>query len=198
MDAELRRAALIACATLGCDLQAEPQPRQADVPDVAYCDPVRAWSGDAEEIHFVEAIVDARLQSQDCGALGRAEAVELFPRLLEDGALTCAARVHALDMATRGFFGHEDPDGVTPWRRIEQAGYPTVLATELVAMGEIDPERVVQDLWLPNAPHCGALMAPEWIDVGVARHALPEPPPDDDTPANTWWVVVLAMPDPAG
>ena len=48
----------------------------------------------------------------------RRQAILLDPRLSQ------AARGHALDMVTRGYFGHTSPEGVGPNERARRAGYP--------------------------------------------------------------------------
>ena len=40
-----------------------------------------------------------------------------------DDALGALARAHSEDMATRGYFKHVNPEGQTPMKRLEQAGY---------------------------------------------------------------------------
>src|SRR5262245_29299739 len=40
-----------------------------------------------------------------------------------DDALGAVARMHSEDMAKRGYFKHVNPEGLTPMKRLEQAGY---------------------------------------------------------------------------
>jgi uncharacterized protein YkwD len=174
-----------------CDASQPPDERAATLPDIEFCSGVQNWPSTELEDELFDAIARARADAGHCGSLGRAAPAS---ELRTNGALTCAARVHALAMAEGDFLEHEDLDGRLPWHRIADAGYASVLATELIAHGELDPALLVEDLWLPSDPHCGALLAGEWTEVGIARHAVPEPPPDADTPARTWWTVVLAMP----
>jgi uncharacterized protein YkwD len=44
-------------------------------------------------------------------------------RLEWDDALGNFARAHSEDMAKRGYFSHTNPDGLTPMKRLEQAGF---------------------------------------------------------------------------
>jgi hypothetical protein len=192
VDAELRHAVLTLALACACDAGDGPELRDAEVPDVEACAGVLAWPQSEEEDALQGAIEGARARGVACGALGRAAPSDA---LQTSGALTCAARVHALDMSEQDYFEHEDPDGRLPWHRIADAGFSTVLATELIAHGETDPVALVENVWLPSDPHCGALAAESWTHVGLARWATGEPPLDDDTPAPTWWVVVLAVPD---
>jgi len=65
----------------------------------------------------------ARLQPQEPLALNR--------------ALTLAARAHNADMAARGFFAHDNPDGDSPSDRAQAAGYASG-AGENIAAGQND------------------------------------------------------------
>ena len=40
-----------------------------------------------------------------------------------DDTLENLARAHSEDMATRGYFKHVNPEGLTPMKRLQQAGY---------------------------------------------------------------------------
>ncbi|HET6585816.1 MAG TPA: CAP domain-containing protein [Nannocystaceae bacterium] len=194
MDAELRHAALTVALLFACDADDPLHEREGGLPDVEFCADVIDWRAGsiALEHELFDAIAAARAESHDCGGLGRAAP---SAPLVHDGALRCAARAHALDMQTREYFGHDDPDGRLPWHRIADAGYSSVLATEVIAQGDVDPRALVDELWLRSDAHCGALLASEWIDVGIGHHTLAEPPPDSGSSAPTWWVVVLAVPD---
>jgi uncharacterized protein YkwD len=44
-------------------------------------------------------------------------------RLEWDDTLGSLARAHSEDMAKRGYFSHKTPEGLTPMKRLEQAGY---------------------------------------------------------------------------
>jgi uncharacterized protein YkwD len=48
-----------------------------------------------------------------------------------DDKLAAVARAHSEDMATRGYFKHQSPEGSTPMKRLEAAGY-----TECRLVGE--------------------------------------------------------------
>ena len=57
--------------------------------------------------------------------------------LVMEARLRCAARVHSLDMANRGFFDHVNPDGEDPFVRMERAGYSFQAAGENIAAGHL-------------------------------------------------------------
>ncbi|HVP11898.1 MAG TPA: CAP domain-containing protein [Phycisphaerae bacterium] len=65
-----------------------------------------------------------------------------------NSTLTQVARDHSQDMLTRNYFAHDTPEGVTPFQRIQAAGYPFLAAGENLAWrGDtvpIDPPQVVE------------------------------------------------------
>ncbi len=56
-----------------------------------------------------------------------------MPPLVLNGDLSAAALGHSQDMAVRDYFAHNTPDGVTPWTRIDNAGYNYSFAGENLA-----------------------------------------------------------------
>lgn len=162
----------------------DPDAARAIVPFTDYCGQAREWS-DAwaeREQDALGRIDDARARGIDCGDQGReGQADEL--RL--DGRLTCAARVHALAMATRGFEGHVDPeDESDPQIRAERAEYDGMVV-EHWAGGPRDAEALVDTLWLTSDSHCADLMSRDFVDVGIGHVG------DVDNERGTYWVVVI-------
>lgn len=143
-------------------------PPPDDVPSNAYCDPVAAW--DEAWAAFEEEVVTLmnveRAQGADCGSAG---VFEPATALTMDPALRCAARKHSLDMSTRDFFGHTDPDGDGPGDRIEAAGYVPLLWGENIASGYSSPQAVV-DGWMGSDGHCANIMNANFTDVGVGYY----------------------------
>lgn len=180
--------ALLAAATLGgCDPEAERDlEADAALPSVEACDPARGWNRDWAELEAEVALrIDrARGRGADCGAAGK---LPVAPALSRSGALTCAARVHALSMASRGFTGHVDPDGIDPEMRVSAAGYEGTIV-EHWAAGPDDPRALVDDLWLRSDPHCADLVTRDFVDVGVAHVG------DVEAEHDHYWVVVLGAP----
>ncbi|GAA4200589.1 hypothetical protein GCM10022220_05260 [Actinocatenispora rupis] len=68
-----------------------------------------------------------------------------------DSRLAAAARAHSDDMATRNYFDHTSPDGVTPWDRAKAVGY-TDPSAENIAAGQATPAAVVR-AWLASPGH---------------------------------------------
>jgi uncharacterized protein YkwD len=96
--------------------------------------------------------------------------------LTVDSRLTAAARGHSQDMATRNYFDHNTPEGVTPWTRITNAGYRYSAAAENIAEGQTTPASVM-DAWMNSPGHranilnCGL----KNIGVGLAYNAKHTP-----------------------
>lgn len=101
------------------------------VPDSSFCEPVVDWSpaADAEEQQLVQYLNFARESGFGCELEQPTQAapLEVSPEL------RCAARLHSLDMSARGFFDHENPDGVGPEERMRQAGATFRIASESIA-----------------------------------------------------------------
>ncbi|MDP3971378.1 MAG: CAP domain-containing protein [Candidatus Nanopelagicales bacterium] len=89
-----------------------------------------------------------------------------------DQNLATAARAHSTDMATRGYFAHDTPEGKTPWQRFGEAGVrPYQGAAENIAQGNRTPRDVV-DGWINSPGHCRNLMGNyENLGVGLSSSA---------------------------
>ncbi len=92
------------------------------------------YSWTPQEVFFAELINRARanpLAEADrlglnfATGLSQAEQALLVPHepLALSASLTASARLHSADMAARNFFDHNNPDGLTPTTRAQNAGY---------------------------------------------------------------------------
>ena len=111
----------------------------------------------AEEVYFAELVNRARSDPQ---AEGVRLGIDLTEGLTDDEAallgaveplalawsLTAASRLHSLDMATRAFFDHINPDGLNPTQRARAAGYSGV-AGEVIAAGQNSIDAVYES-WM--------------------------------------------------
>jgi cysteine-rich secretory family protein len=83
----------------------------------------------------------------DEGVPGQINAFSKQP-LAMNGALVRSARLHSQDMIARDYFAHDSPEGVTPFTRMNDAGYLFVNASENLAWrgstGNIDEVQVVE------------------------------------------------------
>ncbi len=157
---------------------------RATVPFTDYCAAARGWNADwiEAETEALARIDAARVRGLPCGRLGRPGPA---PQLRLDGRLTCAARRHALSMATTGFEGHVDPNDETdPQARADAAEYGADVVQHW-AGGPRDARALVDVLWLPSEGHCADLLSREVVDVGIGHVG------DIDGERGTYWVVVL-------
>ncbi|MFD9503938.1 CAP domain-containing protein [Streptomyces sp. NPDC060035] len=85
--------------------------------------------------------------------------------------VTASASLNALaqnfseDMAARGFFGHTDPDGATPWDRADKAGVEG-LGGENIARGQADAQAVM-DAWMNSDGHRANILNCDYTTLGV-------------------------------
>jgi len=143
----------------------------ADVPGNDYCAGVTNWLPFEQNFEQqVLTLVNAeRSAGASCGSrpFGSAGPLTMNP------ALRCAARVHSLDMAMRGFFDHVNPDGEDPFVRMEQAGYTYASAGENIAAGQVSPDEVVAG-WMDSPGHCSNIMDPGFVHIGVGYVVDPD------------------------
>lgn len=136
----------------------------------------------------LEALLDtvnrARARGADCGLRGKQPPA---PPLASSIALSCAARSHALDMSTRGFFAHADPEGRRVRDRARSFGY-TGQVGENLAWGQSTPAQVVE-VWLRSPDHCQNMLRPQLsaAGAGFARSAA----------GKTFWAQVYGVDAPA-
>ncbi|MFC5700772.1 CAP domain-containing protein [Cohnella faecalis] len=77
--------------------------------------------------------------------------MELAPFKWDDTAAK-TARLHSADMAARKFFDHENPDGKSPFDRMEKQGIAYRLAAENIAAGQ-DNAIFAHESWMNSAGH---------------------------------------------
>ncbi|MFB6577011.1 CAP domain-containing protein [Streptomyces sp. NPDC056402] len=82
--------------------------------------------------------------------------------------LASLAGAFSLDMATRGFFSHDDPEGNTPWDRATKAGI-SGLGGENIARGQGDAEAVMKS-WMNSPDHKANILNCEFRTLGVGVH----------------------------
>ena len=83
-----------------------------------------------------------------------------------DPRLQRAAQDHSIDMATRDYLSHTDPDGRTFAERIRDAGFEGSPLGENLAAGHTSPESVVA-AWLGSGPHRAAILNCAYTRIGV-------------------------------
>jgi len=87
--------------------------------------------------------------------------------LKENPQLVRAATLKAQDMLDNDYFSHTSPEGITPWRWFEMAGYEYNIAGENLAIGFLDSIEVHQ-AWNASGPHQQNLLDQRFKEIGVA------------------------------
>lgn len=82
-----------------------------------------------------------------------------------DSRLVTAAQKHSSDMADRGYFSHDTPEGVPFDQRIRAAGYPSPGA-ENIAMGQRSAEDVM-NAWMHSEGHRRNILNCDLHAIGV-------------------------------
>ncbi|MCE9644004.1 CAP domain-containing protein [Candidatus Parcubacteria bacterium] len=88
-----------------------------------------------------------------------------LPALRPDAHLAKAALLKAEDMASRGYFSHQTPEGQEPWIFLEKAGYDYSYAGENLAVNFSDSQDVT-DAWLLSPTHRANLLNADFSEVG--------------------------------
>jgi uncharacterized protein YkwD len=167
----MRRALLCLLAVLalpGCGGPGEPH---AAKPDVDGCRDswLRPTPANAERIKAAMLC----LTNAERARVGAAP-------LTENPKLQLAAERHSLDMATRKFFEHVNPDGVSDAARIVHTGYPPIVIGENLAWGEEEestPALILKAL-MDSPGHRANLLNRAYREIGIGlAYAAPEPQP---------------------
>ncbi|MES2223896.1 MAG: CAP domain-containing protein [Patescibacteria group bacterium] len=87
--------------------------------------------------------------------------------LKENKLLDDAAQLKANDMASRGYFSHYTPEGLSPWTFVSKAGYEYDHAGENLAVNFVDSKDVV-DAWVASPKHYENLVKDEYTEIGIA------------------------------
>jgi uncharacterized protein YkwD len=95
--------------------------------------------------------------------------------LVRRSDLDRVALAHSNDMAQRGYFSHESPEGANPLDRLQQHGVTDMrLAAEnLGKTTQSDPSAQIVRSWLQSPDHRSNLLAPalNFTGIGIARGA---------------------------
>lgn len=78
-----------------------------------------------------------------------------------------AAQMKADDMASKGYFAHNTPDGKLPWYWFEQAGYRYQYAGENLAVNFSNSEEV-ETAWMNSRGHFLNIVNPKYTEIGIA------------------------------
>ena len=136
-----------------------------EVPAGDHCAPVAMWdpAWTAFEDEVLKLTNEARAAGANCHSMGTFGPAD---PLTMNAMLRCSARLHSQDMGENVFFDHTNPAGDDPFERMAAAGYRGFTMGENIAMGQQNPEEVV-DGWLASDGHCRNIMDPSFTEIGV-------------------------------
>lgn len=89
------------------------------------------------------------------------------PTLRTSAKLERAAQLKANDMASKGYFAHNSPEGVTPWHWFNEVGYKFVYAGENLAIN-FNESSEVNTAWLNSPTHKANIMNDRFTEIGIA------------------------------
>ncbi|MEV7173004.1 CAP domain-containing protein [Streptomyces sp. NPDC093224] len=141
-----------------------PAPRPTATPEPSASATRPSLTGHSAEEDAVVTLVNQARAQAGCGP------VRANP------PLASLAGAFSKDMATRGFFGHDDPDGNTPWDRAAKAGIGG-LGGENIARGQGDADAVMK-AWMNSPGHKANILNCEFRTLGVGVYAADGGP---------WW-----------
>lgn len=110
-----------------------------------------------------------------------------LPTLAPNAPLAAAAEAHSLDMATRGYFGHINPEGAGPRERVISHGYDPDLSEENIAGGNQSAAQVFT-AWQSSPGHSEVMLRSGFIEIGIGRAVKP------DSDLGWYWTVDFASP----
>ncbi|MFI0417685.1 CAP domain-containing protein [Spongiactinospora sp. 9N601] len=93
-----------------------------------------------------------------------------------DQRLARSARQHSAEMAESGQFTHNSPDGSSPWKRMERAGYKDGGA-ENIGRGYLSAKEAVQG-WMNSRSHRANILNCRMVAIGVGVA---------EGPGGLWW-----------
>lgn len=88
-------------------------------------------------------------------------------RLKVNPVLERAAQAKADDMASKGYFAHNSPDGTTPWHWFAVVGYEYAHAGENLAIDFFESADV-EKAWMNSPLHRANILNNEFTEIGIA------------------------------
>jgi uncharacterized protein YkwD len=114
------------------------------------------------------------------------------PPLTATRLLNQVAYDHSLDMGQRRFFSHTNPDGLSPFDRMRQAGYAGGAMAENIAGGSATAAAAF-DQWRNSPGHNQNMLNPAYRAIGIGHAQVPGSPY-----VNYWTTVFGDVVDPSG
>jgi len=128
---------------------------------------VEPKSDESVNLHFTvsDPIVDEEAEKQMLSMLNLQRKKVGLPALEMDGRLRSLARNYSADMFKRGYFSHNNPEGQSPFDRMEEAGITYVHAGENLALA---PSTELAMQGLMNSPgHKANMLSKNFGHVGI-------------------------------
>ena len=115
-----------------------------------------------------------------------ARAKKGHPPLQRSRQLDGVSQAHAVHMASRGFFEHEDPYGLSAWDRMEAADCPRYwLSGENIAAGYRNADEA-HESWMDSDGHRKNIRRDEYDYIGIGVYY------DEDSEYGWYWVQTFA------
>jgi uncharacterized protein YkwD len=131
------------------------------------------WIAIALSPLLVTAAGFEQLEQQLFAEVNRVRAQHHLIPLSRRDDLDRVATAHSVDMAERGYFSHESPEGANPVDRIQTVAIDgmTLAAENLGLTRDNDPTQAIVRNWLSSPDHRRNLLAPAMnsTGVGIAR-----------------------------
>ena len=80
--------------------------------------------------------------------------------------LSQAAQMKAEDMARRGYFSHDGPNGEKPWTWLDRVGYDYAYAGENLAVNFFDSKQI-NDAWMNSPAHKENILKNNFEEIGI-------------------------------
>ena len=104
-------------------------------------------------------IAQTNLQRYDNGML---------PPLIENAALSAAAKAKAEDMFKNQYFEHTSPSGLDSGTLVKNHGYDYILSGENLILGNFADEKDVVQKWMGSPGHRANILNTRFTEIGVA------------------------------
>lgn len=104
--------------------------------------------------------------SEVLGGVNQERKEQNIDSLQEDVRLQQAAQMKADDMASRGYFSHNTPDGKDPWYWLDKNGIEYTKAGENLAIKFKDPAGVVP-AWMNSPMHKKNVLNANYTQTGI-------------------------------
>ena len=87
-------------------------------------------------------------------------------RVSENPLLAQAATNAAKDMAARGYFSHDTPEGKKPWMWLDEVGYDYQYSGQNLAVNFTESKEV-QEAWMNSPTHRANIVKPQYTEIGI-------------------------------